>query len=113
MASLLSLRAEAPPLSENNGVVLVGGTRVTLSSVLIAYKSGSTAEDIKRKFPSLALADIHAVIAYYLRHQEDVETYLERKRLESEEQRRKVEEQCASDGVRAPITEARDPTSRT
>jgi uncharacterized protein (DUF433 family) len=103
MASQLVLTAEAPPLAEREGILYVGGTRVTLSSVLHAYKDGATAEDINRKFPTLALADIYAVIAYYLRNREDVDAYLEQRRIESEEIQRRIEERWPQDGLRERI----------
>lgn len=103
MASPLVLTAEVPPLGEKEGILYVGGTRVTLSSVLHAYNDGSTADDIKRQFPTLALADIHAVISYYLRHREEVDAYLEQRRIEAEELRRRIEERWPQDDLRERI----------
>jgi uncharacterized protein (DUF433 family) len=107
MASQLVLTAEPPPLVETDGILRVSGTRVTLSSVVHAYNDGSTAEEIQRQFPTVALADIHAVIAYYLRHREAVDAYLEQKRREAEETRRRNEERCPRDGLRERIKDRR------
>ena len=41
------------------------------------FELGNTAEDIQSHFPALRLADIYAVIAYYLNHRAEVEAYLE------------------------------------
>jgi len=60
-----------------DGVVRVGGTRVTLDSVITAFSSGATAEQIVQQFPTLKLADVYAAIAYYLHSPEEVERYLE------------------------------------
>lgn len=103
MASQLVLIAEAPPLIDRDGILHVGGTRVTLSSVLNAYNDGASADDIQRKFPTLAMADIHAVIAYYLRHRDDVDVYLENQRVNAEELRRRIEERCPTDRLRQRI----------
>jgi uncharacterized protein (DUF433 family) len=103
MASPLALTAEAPPLAEREGILYVGGTRVTLSSVLHAYHDGAAAEDIQRKFPTLALADIYAVLAYYLRHREECDAYLEQRRIEAEELQRRIEERWPQDDLRERI----------
>jgi hypothetical protein len=48
-------------------------------------------EDLVRAYDSLDLADVHAVIAYYLRHREEVRAYLERRQEEAEALRAKIE----------------------
>jgi hypothetical protein len=40
------------------------------------------------------------MIAYYLRHREEVDTFLAEQRLEAEEIRRKIEALCPPDGYR-------------
>jgi uncharacterized protein (DUF433 family) len=102
MAVEMELPAVEPvPLREEpEGTVRVGRTRVRLDTVVTAYQMGSSAEEINRKFPTLQLADIHAVIAYYLRHREHVDAYLARREREAEEIRRKIEEICPPDDFR-------------
>ena len=73
----------APPIQtpiawEASGVARVGGTRVTLESVVHLHKAGETPSQIHEAFPTLELADIYAVIAYYLRNTEAVEAYLQK-----------------------------------
>ena len=51
-----------------DGVIRVSGTRVTLDTVLAAFREGATAEEIVQQYPSLALADVYQVIGYALRH---------------------------------------------
>ena len=81
----LPLEADPIPLTTDaHGVLRVAGTRVTLDTILSLYKTGATPEEIAEDFPSLELADIFAVITYYLRHRSEVEAYLERGRLEAE-----------------------------
>jgi len=65
---------------DTDGVVRVGGTRVTLDSVVTAFSNGASAEEIVQQFPTLGLPDIYAVIAYYLGRQEEVERYLDSRR---------------------------------
>jgi len=93
--------AEPPPLKmDEEGDVRVGGTRVTLDTVIGAFNAGYAAETIRNKYPSLQLADIYAVIAYYLRHQEAIDAFIERNRQEAVEVRRKIEELCPPDNFR-------------
>ena len=73
----LSISREIIPLKvDKAGSVLVGGTRVTLETVISAFKEGATAEEIMQQYPSLKLADIYFAIGYYLRRREEVEAYL-------------------------------------
>jgi len=83
----LEIEKETIPLAADpDGVIRVGGTRVTLNTVVAAFTDGATPEEIGAQYPSLDLADIYAVIAYYLRRREAVEAYLR----ERDEQRRAV-----------------------
>lgn len=61
---------------DTGGSLRVGGTRVTLDTVVAAFKEGATAEEIMQQYPSLKLADIYFAIGYYLRRREEVEAYL-------------------------------------
>ena len=54
----------------------VGQTNVTLETVLWAFQQGATPEDIVDQFPSLGLAEVYEVIAYYLRHRAEIDLYL-------------------------------------
>jgi uncharacterized protein (DUF433 family) len=66
-----------PITTDDYGNVRVGGTRVTLDTVVAAFKEGATPEEIAIQYPVLQLADIYDVIAYYLRETETVEAYLQ------------------------------------
>jgi uncharacterized protein (DUF433 family) len=44
--------------------------------VVEQYENGMAPEDLVRAYDTLDLADVHAVIAYYLRHREEVRAYL-------------------------------------
>ncbi len=73
----LTVTADRPPLREVDGAFRVGASHVTLETVLWAFQQGSTPEGIADEYPSLDLGDVYAVIAFYLRHREDVDRYLE------------------------------------
>lgn len=97
----LSIAAEPVPLeTDADGVVRVGKTRVTLDTVIAAFEDGATAEEITHQYPSLHLADVYAVIAYYLRRRSDVEAYLKQRRQHAEKIQRQNEARFDPDGVR-------------
>lgn len=80
------------PLTMTAGeAVRVRGTRVNLDTIVFHFNTGASAEMIVDLFPTLALADVYAVIAYYLTHQPEVETYLQRRRAEAEKLRAEIE----------------------
>jgi hypothetical protein len=54
----------------------MGGSRVTLDTVVRAFKRGATPNEIVRAYDTLQPADVYAAIAYYLRHRAEVEAYL-------------------------------------
>ncbi|MER3435652.1 MAG: hypothetical protein C4288_20245 [Leptolyngbya sp. ERB_1_1] len=82
----LAIVAEPAPLKANeDGVILVGKTRVTLDTVVAVFNQGATAEEIVYRYPSLNLADVYATIAFYLKHQSEVEAYLQQRRQQAQE----------------------------
>jgi len=97
----IAITAEAVPLHEDaHGVVRVSGTRVTLDSVIAVFKAGATAEEIVQQYPTLPLADVYAVIAYYLKHTDEVEAYLKKRHRFAEKIRRENEKRFDPQGIR-------------
>jgi uncharacterized protein (DUF433 family) len=101
--SITPATAEVPLTTDPHGNIRVGGTRVTLDSVVGAFRSGATAEEIAQQFPTLALADIYQVIAYYLQHTAEVETYLATRAQEAKKLRRDIETQFDPRGLRSRL----------
>lgn len=88
----LSLAAEPVPLRiDADGVVRVVGSRVTLDTIVSEFNDGACPEEIVHSFTTLKLADVYAIVAYYLRHQPEVDTYLCERERQAEEVRRMVE----------------------
>ena len=73
-------------VAQHEGVYRVAGTRVSLDSVVYAFRRGASPESIQRSFPSLTLEQIYGAIAFYLAHQEEVDRYL----LEAEAEHEKL-----------------------
>jgi uncharacterized protein (DUF433 family) len=81
----LLFEAEPIPLETTvDGQVRVRGTRVTLDTIVAVFNEGATAEEIVQRYPTLCLADVYAIIAFYLRRRPEVEAYLQERRDEAE-----------------------------
>jgi len=68
----------------DNGAYRITDTRVSLDSIVYAYKRGELAETIRQSFPSLTLAQVHGAIAFYLSHRELIDEYLRESEVEYE-----------------------------
>jgi uncharacterized protein (DUF433 family) len=88
----LLIAAEPIPLEvDTSGTVRVGGTRLTLETVVAAFKRGEKPEEISAGFPGVKLADLYAVITYCLRHPAEVDEYLQAQEAKAVGIRRKIE----------------------
>jgi len=97
----LIIQSEPIPIEiKEDGVARIAGTRVTLDTVVGAFNDGASAEEIAQQYPSLALSDIYAVIAYYLREKAPVDAYLEEYHQRGEQIRREVESRFNPVGIR-------------
>lgn len=97
----LVIATEPIPLeADTDGAVRVGGTRVTLDTIVAAFNEGATAEEIVYQYPSLNLADVYAVIGYYLRQRSDVEEYLRQRQQRADDVRKQNESRFDPHGVR-------------
>lgn len=63
---------------EREGGYWIEGTRVSLDSVVHAFRGGESAESIAQSFPVLSLEQVYGAIAFYLAHRVEVDTYLGR-----------------------------------
>src|SRR5688572_11494247 len=88
----IPLNPSAPPLrADPGGIIRIGRSRVSLDVVLEQYENGMSPEDLVRAYDTLELADVYAVIAYYLRHKDEVHAYLNVRRIEAEATRARIE----------------------
>jgi uncharacterized protein (DUF433 family) len=76
---------------DEGGVIRVGSTRISLDLIVEQYENGATPEDLVRDYGTLNLADVHAAIAYYLMHREQVQEYLKRRAKEAKALRAEIE----------------------
>lgn len=98
------LTSEPLPLAADaSGVVRVANTRVTLDTVVAAFRDGLTSEEIAEQYPSLRLGEVYAVIGYYLCHQADVDAYLAARERRANEVRQENEKRFNPVGVRSRL----------
>lgn len=86
------LQSEAPPLRQDaSGALRIGHSRVLVDLVIRAFQDGATPEAIAQRYPTVTLADVYAVLAYYLRHREEIEAYLAAREERAQEVRQRIE----------------------
>lgn len=97
----LQVAAEPVPLIRDaDGVLRVGSSRVTLDTVVAAFRDGMTPEGIVEQYPSLRLGEVYSVIGYVLNHTDEVENYLRDRQQLAEAVRRENESRFDPVGVR-------------
>jgi uncharacterized protein (DUF433 family) len=88
----LNIHNDPVPLRRDEyGVVRVGSSQVLLDVVIREFNNGGDPEGIVHGYPTLELADVYAVIAYYLRHRSEVDEYLRARREDAEKLRQEIE----------------------
>jgi uncharacterized protein (DUF433 family) len=88
----ITLHVDPVPLRvDETGSIRVGQSRVTLDALLQYARMGMTPEDIARGLDTLSLADVHGALAYYFRHQAEIDQYLCRRDEEAENFRQEIE----------------------
>ena len=89
-----------PVALDKDGVARVGGTRVTLDTVVHAFARGATAEEIAQQYPSLSLSDIYATISFYLQNKQTVDQYLKEREKKARAVREENEKRFDQRGIR-------------
>jgi uncharacterized protein (DUF433 family) len=73
-------------VEERDGGYYVAGERVSLDSLVYAFRRGASPESIRRSFPSLTLEQVYGAIAYYLAHEQEVDDYITETERQAEAQ---------------------------
>jgi uncharacterized protein (DUF433 family) len=92
-----------PLVTGSDGVIRMSGSRVTLGTVIAAFRDGATPEEIAQQYPSIPLGDLYEVIGYYLRHEADLSSYLRDRLRNSEQTRTNNETRWSADGIRSRL----------
>ncbi len=94
---------DVPLRTDSQGVIRVGQTRVTLDTVIGAFKQGASPETIASQYPAVTLVEVYAVIAYYLQHPAEIDAYLREREADAEHIRRELEDQFNPVGLREKL----------
>jgi uncharacterized protein (DUF433 family) len=63
-------------IEQRDGNYYVAGTRVSLDSIVHAFRRGESPETICQNFEVLQLEEVYGAIAYYLANQSAIDAYL-------------------------------------
>jgi uncharacterized protein (DUF433 family) len=75
----------------------VAETRVSLDSIVCAFRRGASPETIRSSFPALTLEQVYGAITFYLSRQPEIDEYLQRSEKEYEVARLASHEQLRQD----------------
>ena len=93
-------------IEERGGNYYVAGTRISLDSIVHAFRRGESPETICQNFELLRLEEVYGAVAYYLANQADVDAYLIRQSEKWAEGKRNAEPLPAN--LRERLMRARD-----
>ncbi len=93
-------------IEERDGNYYVVDTRISLDSIVHAFRRGESPETICQNFELLRLEEVYGAIAYYLANQLDIDDYLIRQNEKWAEGRRNAEPLPAD--LRERLIRARD-----
>lgn len=73
---------------DERGVAYVTGSSLKVADIVIdAYTWGLSPQQIQENHPRLSMAEIHAALAYYHDHQEEIDRQLQESKAEYEQLR--------------------------
>src|SRR5713226_8750603 len=84
-------------VEERDSGYWVAGTRVSLDSIVYAFRRGASPETIRSSFPVLTLEQVYGAITFYLSKQQEIDDYLQQSEAEYEAARRANHEQLRRD----------------
>src|SRR4051812_44533305 len=93
-------RLEVPLRVDVDGVIRVAKTRVPLETVVRAFDTGADPKEIIRRYDSLDLADVYAVIAYCFKHEREVKAYVDARDLAARKTRAQNEDRFPTKRLR-------------
>lgn len=98
-----SAAVQVPLRTDEDGVVRVGHTRVTLQTVIADFHRGASPEEIAHHYPALKLSDVYLVVGYYLEHRNEVDDYVRQQRDRAAQARQEYEALHPQDALREKL----------
>jgi len=93
-------------IEQRDGNFYVAGTRISLDTIVHAFRRGESPETICQNFELLRLEEVYGAIAYYLANRAEIDSYLIRQSDKWAAGRRNAEP--LSDDLRKRLMQARD-----
>jgi uncharacterized protein (DUF433 family) len=93
-------------IEQRDGSYYVTGTRISLDSIVYAFRRGESPETICQNFELLHLEEVYGAIAYYLANQAGIDAYLDRQGQKWREGKHNAEPLPA--GLRERLMRARE-----
>lgn len=72
----IEVAAMTEHVENRNGVYYIPGTRISLDSIVYAFRQGASPESIREDFDGLSLPHVYGAIAFYLDNQTSLDAYL-------------------------------------
>ncbi len=91
---------DVPLRTDEDGVMRIGQTRVTLQTVIADFHRSASPKEIVHHYPVLTLSQVYLVIGYYLEDRQDVDAYVVRQRQLAAEARTEYEAAYPNDPLR-------------
>ena len=98
--STATITQSIPLQKHADGAWRISNTRVPVDTVIKAYLNGENAEEIAENFDTIRLADIYAILSYYLERPSEMGVYLQRRDEEAAQIRQRIEKEFPPDGLR-------------
>lgn len=92
-----------PLVRDEAGRFMIVGSRISLDVLVAHFTQGASPEAIHEAYPTVPLADVYAVLSYYLRHRNEVEAYLVEQQATGDELQAQIESAHPSDGLRSQL----------
>lgn len=73
-------------IEQRDGGYWITGTRVSLDSLVYAFRRGAAPDTIRRSFPALTLEEVYGALTFYLSHEQEIDDYLRQSEMEFETQ---------------------------
>ncbi len=85
---------------DEDAVIRVGNTRVTLQAVIADFHRGASPEEIAHHYSALNLSEVYLVVGYYLQNQAEVDAYVQEQQQLAAEARQAYEADHPNDPLR-------------
>lgn len=111
---MVAIQPESPPLrTDPDGTIRVGSSRIPIERIVQEFQDGTSPVAITESYPTVTLADVFGVIAYYLRHSAEVDAYIAEREKQADEIQRQIEAKYGTqEGLRQRLLDRRSNSAK-